>query len=79
MAEAYECDRCGALHDGGPAFELVVMDGISRSRPEDGPGDYAMNTPQAPSDLCVACHNDLKRWYTDGGGDREDVITETNQ
>jgi len=77
MGEAYECDRCGALREGAPEIALTVEVGFSRSRPNDKrPVEFRERMSPAPNDLCRSCHNDLRRWYMEGGGDGDDVTPE---
>lgn len=78
MSEGYQCDRYGTTYSGSPDTMLVVGQGRQRSREpltrqqdavyHDSPiiGDYE-------ADLCRACMNDLRRWYSDGGGDAAEI------
>lgn len=82
MSEAYKCDRCGSLREDKPHTSLQVGDGFGRSRPgelqERHPTYETREIPDV-SDLCPSCMNDLRRWYSDGGGDPSDVNHEPGE
>lgn len=78
MSEGYQCDRCKSTHGGSPNTMLLVGDGRKRTRrgiAENARGPEFAEEPLGESefDLCPACRNDLRKWWTDGGGNNEDI------
>jgi hypothetical protein len=74
MSDAYACDRCGKCRPGAPHKTIGVGDGVKyqRTAPAIDQEMFHDHGPGGPYtdavDLCPACWNDLKRFWTDGGG-----------
>lgn len=68
MAEAFACDRCGAVFPGSPHGTITAGDGIARSRPEDGQykAPEGVSTHQI-HDVCKDCLDSFDGWVGCGG------------
>lgn len=75
MSDAYACDRCGNCRPGSPHKTIALGEGIKYQRSAPAFGDEVFHERHGVAgpydgavDLCPSCWNDLKRWWTDGGG-----------
>lgn len=73
MSEAYACDRCGKLRESSPYAALRVEQGYRRSHSGEERISREGQIRPGVNDLCRSCINDLRKWYADGGGDRDDI------
>lgn len=73
MSEGFECDRCGTTHSGSPDTMLLLGDGRARSRNtithrEEEEFRANQRVGEVEMDLCRGCRNDLRAWWSNGGG-----------